>query len=1019
MLPSTMRHPEIPVQQTARAGLLWVGLFLLRNAGFSTEPLPQTVPIETLTNLATWTLQGGKGALLQDPTLHRPVLMVEGDGSNTVVWTRPLSGLQPGRLYQFRFRARRDPQTTGGCVVAGPETVNRDFQVTPEWTTYQFNFRLPDHPQPGRLRLGLWEARGRVYFDQPELRPLQALHEPAYLGHGEWLDPQGYHFEPTYSWAGANYHRPLESCTAGFNTDRWVFSGNQEVVYRFEAPPGHRQTTARVAAQLNHHLHGHLQIEAATDIQPWTTLGQITRDRPAETFPIPESWFPARTVRIRLRTLDPETFLQVNRLTYQAALDPPSHAPQVGRTHWVLEEGSAWPTNLTWQSLRTGAAPGEVLATLSVHNPHASALQLKAAFGAEPLAHKVCTISVPPGQTLCWTLSTTVTEPGRHLLPLKILNAAGQTWAQATAEWILGWADDPRPGYPLTNTPTLNLWWCESAWKVGPHRPAPIGSPSPVRVSLARAEYEPVQLILRPRQSLVLRQIQLAPFRHPNGAVAPLLHRIHEVAYVQVRQPTDETCQPGEYPDPLPPLTLPLTLPPHRNQPLWLTFHAPEGTPAGLWKGELILGFDQGTVQVPLQVQVYHFRLPRPARLRSAFGLNPHLIARYHGLTNTADLARVYELYLQDFAEHRISPYSFYHGSEIQLRFEGPPAQRRAVLSFDAFDAAARRWLDSGAFNSFLLPLHGMGGGTFHSRHPGQLDGYPEGTPEHTRLFQDYLGQLECHLRTRGWLNLAYTYWFDEPEPKDYEFVIQGMQRIRAAAPGLRRMLTEQPEPELLGHVDIWCALTPEWTPEKVAARRAAGEEVWWYLCTVPRAPYLGLFIDHPGTSLRLWPWQSWQFGIQGILVWETTYWTSPTAFPDHLQNPWDDPMSYLSGYGAPPGVRIPWGNGDGRFLYPPRRNPNVPGPPVLQGPIPSFRWENLRDGVEDYDYFWLLQQEIERVERLPRARARQAAAAARPLLTVPETVSHDQTRFTTDPRPLLEHRHRVARAIEVLQQFR
>ena len=35
---------------------------------------------------------------------------------------------------------------------------------------------------------------------------------------------------------------------------------------------------------------------------------------------------------------------------------------------------------------------------------------------------------------------------------------------------------------------------------------------------------------------------------------------------------------------------------------------------------------------------------------------------------------------------------------------------------------------------------------------------------------------------------------------------------------------------------------------------------------------------------------------------------------------------------------------------------------PVGGEPINSLRWENLREGMEDYEYLWLLQQAIERV---------------------------------------------------------
>jgi hypothetical protein len=109
------------------------------------------------------------------------------------------------------------------------------------------------------------------------------------------------------------------------------------------------------------------------------------------------------------------------------------------------------------------------------------------------------------------------------------------------------------------------------------------------------------------------------------------------------------------------------------------------------------------------------------------------------------------------------------------------------------------------------------------------------------------------------------------------------------------------------------------------------------------------------------------------------------------------------------------WGNGDGRFLYPPRGSNETNAGPRLEGPVNSVLWENLRDGMEDYEYFWLLKQGIEKA----------AAAGANPtllsearqLLTVPPEVSRDLTHFTTDPRPMLAHRDRIARMIEQLQR--
>jgi hypothetical protein len=581
--------------------------------------------------------------------------------------------------------------------------------------------------------------------------------------------------------------------------------------------------------------------------------------------------------------------------------------------------------------------------------------------------------------------------------------------------------NDTRGGHWLAQTRGLGVWWCESGWKVGRERALPEptrGKPKPVSVSAARGEFEPVQVVLRPEQDCQLLWAEVILSRKGRGKAAPIAVQIDEVAYVQVTHPTDPTCRPGWYPDPLPALAFPLALSSGKNQPLWLTFHVARDAEPGDYRGELKLRTSLGEVRVPLQVHVYDFTLPEETHLKSALGLGTDTINRYQCLEVQHDQAMAFDNYLANFAEHRISPYSFYDYAPIDVRFVGEGTNKHAQVDFTRFDQAAERWLDRAHFNTFQLPLRGMGGGTFYSRHLGELEGFQEGTPEFARLFQDYLGQIERHLEQRGWLRKAFVYWFDEPAPKDFEFVGQGMERLKAAAPGIKRMLTVEPQPPLLGQVDIWCGLTPKWTPELVSERRQAGERVWWYICCAPHGPYVTEFIDHPGTELRLWPWQSWQYGVQGILIWATTYWTSPAAFPPpKLQDPWTDPMSYTSGYGEKPGEVGYWGNGDGRFLYPPRRDPAADKRACLDGPMNSLRWESLRDGMEDYEYLWLLREASQR-ELFWRGET-DLYKQSHELLKVPNEVSQDLTHFTTDPRVMLAQRDRVARMIERLQQSR
>jgi len=331
------------------------------------------------------------------------------------------------------------------------------------------------------------------------------------------------------------------------------------------------------------------------------------------------------------------------------------------------------------------------------------------------------------------------------------------------------------------------------------------------------------------------------------------------------------------------------------------------------------------------------------------------------------------------------------------------------------WDVEMARILETYHFNSFVLRTPGLGFGAGWAQHgsiPGSILGYGEDTPEYGVAFKAWYSEAEDHLREKGWLKKAFIYWFDEPEPHQYDFVMEGNLRMKAAAPDLQRMLTEQVAPELVGGPNLWCPVSYEFDQEAAGVRRSEGDRFWWYICTGPKAPYATLFIDHPGTELRVWLWQTWERRIEGILIWQTNYWTSNAAYPESLQNPYEDPMGWCHVMGdfVPPGARRPWGNGDGRFLYPPlKAAAGNPDSPVLDPPVGSIRMEMLRDGIEDYEYLVMLDRLIEeRRADIPEVEW----VAYRQLLDVPPSISESMTEFTWDPAPIEARREAVARAI-------
>jgi len=574
----------------------------------------------------------------------------------------------------------------------------------------------------------------------------------------------------------------------------------------------------------------------------------------------------------------------------------------------------------------------------------------------------------------------------------------------------------------------VGLWWCPSGWKVSRVRGLPMAKGEAVRIAAARNETDAAQLVIRPEKPLAGLTAEATALEGPGGVLIPAdAVDVLKVRYVRVTQPTDAAGCVGQWPDPLPPIRAPLDLEAGCNQPLWIRVTVPKATAAGTYRGVIRLKAEGYRVEAPLEVRVFDFALPDRMTCQTAFGLRENTIWQYQNLQDEADRRAVLAKYHADFAAHHISPYDPAPMDRIKVTWPKdarkgatpslPPEKIVPEFDFAAWDEAMTRAIERYHFNTFRLSIPGMGGGSFHARHEPNLLGYTEDTPEYQAAFSTYARLLQAHLREKGWLKYAYVYWFDEPAPKDYAFVMNGFRKLKRAAPDLTRMLTEQVEPELVGGPNLWCPVSHKYDHEAAEKRRAHGDRFWWYVCCGPKTPYAGLFIDHPATELRVWLWQTWKRSIEGVLIWSTNYWTSAAAYPDpdHPQNPYEDPMGWVSGYSAKKGVRRAWGNGDGRFVYPPEScaDGHPPGP-VLDGPVDSLRWEMLRDGIEDYEYLAILRRLLaEKGGRLkPDERARCMA-----LLAVPESISKDMTHFTGDPGPIEARRAEIAEAIEELRR--
>ena len=479
-----------------------------------------------------------------------------------------------------------------------------------------------------------------------------------------------------------------------------------------------------------------------------------------------------------------------------------------------------------------------------------------------------------------------------------------------------------------SNAQGLAMWYAPGTEKISQCDKVPAIRHKAVQVALARNEYEPVQIVLHPDKDMNRLEAVLDPIHGPNGAVLPAESvSIDAEHYIEVKKVSDYFGSLACWPDALTALGKTFDAKAAENTPLWITVYAPKNQPAGRYRSTLKIRQDgQVIAETPIEITVFDTTLPEETHTRTAYGVSPDM--KKYGALPPTQQEKLFDQYMQFCAAHRISPYTPHQYADFNLSFEGNPAH--AVVDFTAFDKAMTRYLDTFHFNSF-----NMGG------LPGKLNGAPQYSPEYNRLFADAYGQIQEHLRARGWLDKAYWYWVDEPPKNEYVNVKKGMELLKASCPDIRRLLTcnleDAPIPYFHGTVNLWVPIMDKYHSERSQARQKLNEEVWWYVCTGPKAPYPNDFIDHPAINHRIRYWMMEDLGLDGDLYWAITYWE---------QNPWDQAMSLDPN-------NNPWGNGDGRLLYPPRSTDI----PEKTGPITSIRFENLRDGLEDREYLILLRE--------------------------------------------------------------
>ncbi len=602
--------------------------------------------------------------------------------------------------------------------------------------------------------------------------------------------------------------------------------------------------------------------------------------------------------------------------------------------------------------------------------------------------------------------------PGETLESLFFLMPFRGAAEEATQTLVkrLKWkpSEPPRPlpsplAYPLAKTSSVTLWHESIMVKVMRNHQAPGGAARPViNLTVAKDEYEATQVVCVSRGRLSGVSLSAEDLIGAAATIPASQIEINPVGYVRTASP------PGEIPDILLP-NRKVDVLPGRVQSFWVTVHVLRDVPAGRYRGSLrftATGIEP--INIALRLTVYDFALPVERHLRTLFMFRPQFLSTPYG---SEQWWKVLKAYAKEYMRARLSwglhvtpgtlPRVIRDGAQFKVEGFDDWAQRTEkvirefasntfpVLRFPAFPPDVR----------WEPPREGHGRGDLNI------------TPEVEAVWRAWHQEQQAALERKGILRKCYAFLVDEPVPEAIPNVKRLAQMTKAGAPDIKVLVTVAPTPDLFGLVDIWYVTrtwpffwsierisdvvpsmvpplpesgTSSWNFDKamkaIRERQAVGDEFWWgeFSCSELMAEAM----EH-----RMLLWSTWRFGVQGLLFWSVNLWTENTW------KGWDDASLTMRWPRSFPA------SGNGVLLY-----PGISGdlPPVR-----SIRWELLREGMEDFEYLYLVQQ----IAGGKTANARRAAAVLEKCRAVVYT--HDRLReYLRDPKRLYRLREELARVV-------
>jgi Domain of unknown function (DUF4091) len=496
----------------------------------------------------------------------------------------------------------------------------------------------------------------------------------------------------------------------------------------------------------------------------------------------------------------------------------------------------------------------------------------------------------------------------------------------------------------------LDVWAVPSIHKVRPDDPAQSrnavwdGASRTISVAGARNEHVPFQVVISAQPPKTRNDPAASGFFVTASDLVSTAGRIPS-SQIKLYFEHDILCQApsspvgagGFWPDALAPLTDPFTMEAGfrqvvKNRPIWIDIITPADAHAGIYTGTVHVTQNGRPVSdLNTRLTVYDFALPTETHLITYMGVGINELTRFHKVSPTSVQALLrkyhaflYENRMEPWFNEALQPRITQTGSSISLQFDD-----------EAYDLYINRWKTKRVI----------------------LESVPHELAADPQKIRSYVQQVVDYYRKNGWVErLVLNSPIDEPSSAQaFEDTRRWAALVHQAAPGVHFLATKTPVPEnptwgtLSGYVNDFSIhgndLNDVRAEAAMAVERSRKGELTWYISCDQVYPQPNYFIDAPAMDPVMVPWITWRYGLQGILYWDLKFWSQTV-------DPWLNPTTYLSGYLCSDGRNL---NGEGSLLYPGSEVRRHTGQKDVDGPVSSIRFELLREGIEDYEYLWML----------------------------------------------------------------